>query len=208
MDIRQLKCFDAVLTTGAMTRAAEMLGLAQPTVSITIAQLEDEIGFNLFKRLKGRLEPTPEAYAFHEAAKQALESITRVGQLAQEIHRLNEGEISVLCYPGIAWRFMPEFISNFRVGREGILVKLISRSSAALRQLILAQNFDVAIIETPVIQPNAITKLYNFRCQCAVPPHHELAARKKNKTDRCRRISICSLISGSRNTSPDSKSIC
>ena len=44
MDIRQLKCFDAVLSSGAMTRAAEILGLAQPTVSITIAQLEQEIG--------------------------------------------------------------------------------------------------------------------------------------------------------------------
>jgi len=176
MDIRQLKCFDAVLATGAMTRAAELLGLAQPTVSITIAQLEREIGFALFKRSKGRLEPTPEAYSFHEAAMQALESISRVGQVAREIRRLNEGEVSILCYPGIAWRFMPELIEKFRSGREGVQVKLISRSSAALRQLILAQNYDVAVIESPVLQPSGNTELYRYDCQCALPPQHPLAA--------------------------------
>ena len=131
MDIRQLKCFDAVLTTGAMTRAADLLGLAQPTVSITIAQLEREIGFTLFKRSKGKLEPTPEAYSFHEAAQQALDSVARVSQVAREIHRLNAGEVSILCYPGIAWRFMPELINAFRTDREDIQIKLISRSSAA-----------------------------------------------------------------------------
>jgi len=177
MDIRQLRCFDAVLTTGAMTRAADLLGLAQPTVSITIAQLEREIGFTLFKRSRGRLEPTPEAYSFHDAALQALESVSRVTQVAHEIRRLNEGEISILCYPGIAWRFMPELIEKFRSGREGIQVKLISRSSAALRQLILAQNFDVAVIEAPVLQPSSNTRSYAYSCRCALPLQHPLLKR-------------------------------
>jgi DNA-binding transcriptional LysR family regulator len=77
MDVRQLRCFDAVLTTGAMTLAAELLGLAQPTVSITIQQLEKEIGFSLFHRSKGRLVPTPEAYWFHQATKEALDGVAR-----------------------------------------------------------------------------------------------------------------------------------
>ncbi len=177
MDVRQLKCFDAVLTTGAMTRAGELLGLAQPTVSITIAQLEREIGFVLFKRSKGKLEATPEAYAFHEAAMQALESIDRVSQVAREIHRLNAGEISILCYPGIAWRFMPELIEKLRIGREGIQVKLISRSSVALRQLILAQNYDVAVIESPVLQPSGNTRLFRYNCLCALPYRHALTTK-------------------------------
>ncbi len=178
MDIRQLRCFDAVLSTGAMTRAAELLGLAQPTVSITIAQLEREIGFELFKRSKGRLEPTPEAYSFHESAQLALESVSRVTQAANEIRRLNEGEVSILCYPGIAWRLMPELIEEFRSKREGVQVKLISRSSAALRQLILAQNFDVAVIEAPVTPSVGDTMQYRYCCQCALPPGHPLADQK------------------------------
>lgn len=178
MDIRQLRCFDAVLTTGAMTRAAGQLGLAQPTVSITIAQLEREIGFTLFKRSKGRLEPTPEAYAFHDTALQALESVARVAQVADEIKRLNEGEVSIMCYPGIAWRFMPELVEQFRSNRKNIQVRLISRSSVALRQFTMVQNFDVAVVETPVLQPRDTIEFFRYRCYCALPHGHELAGRK------------------------------
>ena len=179
MDIRQLRCFDAVLTTGAMTKAAELLGLAQPTVSNTIAQLEREIGFTLFKRSKGWLEPTPEAFLFHGTAMDAIESVSRVSQVAREIGRLNKGEISVLCYPGIAWRLMPELIAAFRSERRDVQVKLISRSSAALRQLTMAQNFDVAIVEAPVPQPAANVELFNYHCMCALPPNHPSAAKDK-----------------------------
>jgi len=178
MDIRQLKCFDAVLSTGAMTRAADLLGLAQPTVSITIAQLEREIGFALFKRSKGWLEPTPEAYSFHRVAKEALESIARVGQVAGEIARLNDGEISILCYPGIAWNLLPTLLTQFRRDRQGVQIKLISRSSASLRHLTMVQNFDIAVVETPVLQPAAHVELFDYRCLCALPGGHPLADKK------------------------------
>ena len=179
MDVRQLKCFDAVLTTGAMTRAADLLGLAQPTVSITIAQLEREIGFTLFKRSKGSLQPTPEAFSFHQAAMQAIESVSRVGQVAREIRRLNEGEVSILCYPGIAWRLMPELIADFRKERPGIQIKMVSRSSAALRQLAMSQNFDTAIVEAPVRLHAADVEIFKYRCVCALPAKHSLAGKEK-----------------------------
>ena len=177
MDIRQLKCFDAVLTTGAMTRAADLLGLAQPTVSITIAQLEREIGFTLFKRSKGSLQPTPEAFSFHQAAMQAIESVSRVGQVAREIRRLNEGEVSILCYPGIAWRMMPELIADFRKDRPGIQIKMVSRSSAALRQLAMSQNFDTAVVEAPVRLHAADVETLKYRCVCALPSNDPLAGK-------------------------------
>lgn len=179
MDIRQLKCFDAVMTTGAMTRAADLLGLAQPTVSITIAQLEREIGFTLFKRSKGSLQPTPEAFSFHQAAMQAIESVSRVGQVAREIRRLNEGEVSILCYPGIAWRMMPELIAEFRKERPGIQIKMVSRSSAALRQLAMSQNFDTAVVEAPVRLHAADVETLKYRCVCALPANHPLADQDK-----------------------------
>lgn len=181
MDIRQLKCFDAVLTTGAMVRAAELLGLAQPTVSITIAQLEREIGFTLFKRSKGWLQPTPEAFAFHKSVVQAIDGISRASQSARQIKRLNEGEVSVLCYPGIAWRLMPELISEFRKGRPAVQLKLISRSSDALRQFVTTQNFDVAVIEAPVPHPTTNMEHFSYRCQCALPPKHVLGDKKTVK---------------------------
>ena len=45
-----------------MTQAAEMLDIAQPSASSLIANLEHELGFKLFQRIKGRLIATPEAH--------------------------------------------------------------------------------------------------------------------------------------------------
>ena len=57
MQLRQLDCFRALMITGTMTRAAEQLSISQPAVSNIIAALEHEIGFSLFTRRAGRLEP-------------------------------------------------------------------------------------------------------------------------------------------------------
>lgn len=179
MEVRQLKCFDAVLRTGNMTKAAKLLGLAQPTISVTISQLEREIGFTLFKRSKGMLEATPEAYSFHQAASQAIDSVTRVSQVALDIRRLNLGHISVLTYPGISWRLMPEQIAEFRDKHPGVRVKLVSRSSESVRQLALAQNFDTAIVEAPVRVPGGRVEIFNYRCLCAVSLEHPLAKKKR-----------------------------
>lgn len=177
MDVRQLRCFEAVLNTRAMTRAADLLGLTQPTVSITIQQLEKEIGFSLFQRKKGWLEPTPEAYSFHQAAKDALESVARVTQTAREIRRLNQGQISVLCYPGMSWRLMPDLIANFLKDYPGVQVKLVSKSSVAVRQVAMGQSHDIAIMETPVPAIKSDVKEFRFHCQCLIPRSSPLAER-------------------------------
>lgn len=178
MDIRQLRCFDAVLRTGAMTKAADLLGLAQPTVSVTIATLEREIGFSLFKRSKGSLEPTPEAYLFHQSAIQAIESISDVARTATQIKRLNVGEVSILSNPGAAWALLPALISEFHQAHRSTQFKLISRSSESLRKLTLARNFDMAVVEAPVQFPSDDVKIINYRCKCAVPIDHRLARKK------------------------------
>lgn len=179
MDVRQLRCFDAVLSTGAMTRAAELLGLAQPTVSITIQQLEKEIGFTLFHRSKGWLEPTPEAYSFHQVAKDALDSIARVSHTAREIQRLNLGQISILCYPSISWQLLPALISEFYGDFPGVQVKLVSRSSTAVRQVALGQSHDIAIMETPVPAMKADVRVFRYQCDCLVHRDSEFAQRKE-----------------------------
>lgn len=62
MKIKQLEVFNAIMTTGSISSAARLLHLSVPAVSQTLAQTENYLGFLLFKRVKGRLHPTQEAY--------------------------------------------------------------------------------------------------------------------------------------------------
>ena len=59
LDLRLLEYFCAVARTGSFTRAAEELGMAQPSLSEQIKKLEGSLGAPLFERLSRRIELTP-----------------------------------------------------------------------------------------------------------------------------------------------------
>jgi DNA-binding transcriptional LysR family regulator len=61
MNLRQLEVFQAIMKTGSVTEAAEILGLSQPAVSVILKNAETQIGMKLFERMRGRLHPTLEA---------------------------------------------------------------------------------------------------------------------------------------------------
>ena len=61
MRARQIEVFRMVMRCGTLTGAAEALNVSQPALSQILLHTEDELGFKLFQRVKGRLIPTPEA---------------------------------------------------------------------------------------------------------------------------------------------------
>ncbi|OLT06010.1 hypothetical protein BJF90_19195 [Pseudonocardia sp. CNS-004] len=72
MELHQLRYFVAVAREGSMTQAAASLFLAQPTLSIQIRKLEQEVGTKLFERLARRVVLTAAGHAFLEHAERAL----------------------------------------------------------------------------------------------------------------------------------------
>jgi DNA-binding transcriptional LysR family regulator len=57
MRLRHIEIFHAVYTTGSITNAAKLLYVSQPSVSKVLAHAELQLGFQLFKRAKGKLIP-------------------------------------------------------------------------------------------------------------------------------------------------------
>jgi DNA-binding transcriptional LysR family regulator len=81
LDPRLLRLFDALFTTGSVTKAAEKLGQSQPTVSIWLSRLREELEDPLFVRSAGGMLPTPRAEALIGTARQALEMLRRLAEL-------------------------------------------------------------------------------------------------------------------------------
>jgi DNA-binding transcriptional LysR family regulator len=178
MNLRQLECFRAVMVTGTMTRAAELLRVSQPSISNVIAALEHEIGFSLFKRRKGRLQPTSEAAYFYEEAIKTLESLDNTVRTAQEIRNMNTGRLVVASQPGIAVHFLPMVVSKFLETHPDVQFKLLSRSSAIVREMISTQQFDIGIAEPPVEHPGVRTERISAECVCVLPAGHRLSSRE------------------------------
>ena len=177
MNLRQLEFFRAIMVTGTMTRAAEVLRVSQPSVSNVIAGLEHELGFSLFKRRKGRLQPTAEAELFFERAQSTLESLDDTVQAASEIRNMKLGRLIVASQPGLSIYFLPGVVSKFLTLHPDVQFKLLSRSSYVVREMIPAQQFDIGIAEPPVEHPAVRTERISVECVCVLPPGHRLEAK-------------------------------
>jgi DNA-binding transcriptional LysR family regulator len=89
INLRQVEAFKAVIETGTISRAADILHLTQPAVSKLIAHLEMDTGLKLFDRHnKRRLAPTEQGMSLYEAvcAKSRVRS-TRFGALSRVAYR-------------------------------------------------------------------------------------------------------------------------
>jgi len=166
LNIRQLECFRAIMTTGSMTQAAETLGIAQPSASSLISNLEHAFGFALFERVKGRLVATPEAEALISDVTRALESVELTEHRAHQIKEDRHGDLSIVSYPDIAVDFLPALLSSFLSSRSGVRVSLQARRSEMMSGLLPTHDYDLAITARAT-EPRNLS-IQEFRLPCVL----------------------------------------
>ncbi|WP_317054415.1 LysR family transcriptional regulator [Roseovarius rhodophyticola] len=175
MQIREIECFQAIMTAGTMTRASQMLGISQPAVSNTIATLEHRLGFKLFLRKSGRLQPTPEALIFNEDAQRMLEAVVRTNEAALRLRHGERGHLTISAFPGVSIRVLPEIIGRFLETREDVKIRLLSRSSHIVIEQLPSQMFDIAIAERPSQFVGVDAETVSYECCCVLAKDHPLA---------------------------------
>ena len=174
MKLRQLQAFKTVLDEGSITLAAKRFGITQPAMSTLIAKLEDEIGFSLFDRHKGRLRATPEAVRFHEEVDQALNGFDKVARTARDIRDLSIGQLRVASFPGLSLEFLPRVVAEFVRKHPDVNLSLQTRSSIQVKEWLASQLFDIGIAELPVDHPAVEVEPFSVDCVCALPDQHPL----------------------------------
>jgi DNA-binding transcriptional LysR family regulator len=163
MDVRLLEAFRAVVDHRSVTQAAAAMRVTQPTVSLQIARLEQELGFPLFDRSNGRLKPTAEGMPFYAEADKVLTGMDRVSEAARQI-RTAQGRLIIASHPSAAISVLPVLISAFVAERPGVHVRLLSRNSDVIGRLLPSESYDVGIAELPV--DDAVVRLTRFRVRC------------------------------------------
>ncbi|MEY9902128.1 LysR family transcriptional regulator [Bradyrhizobium sp. USDA 329] len=179
MRLRQLECFRALMLHGTMTRAAELLGMSQPGISAMIGNLERATGLTLFVRRGGRLQPTPEAKLFYVEAARALDAVENAARIAGEIRTGSRGHLAIAAYPSLSISLLPRLVSKFSAKRPQLRTKIITRNSATVRELMSAQQFDLAVAELPLDYPTSHMEVFSYECMCMLPKGHPLARRKQ-----------------------------
>lgn len=178
MDVRLLEAFRAVVDHRSVTAAAGAMGVTQPAVSTQIARLEEAIGFALFERSGGRLKPTPEGLLFYAEATRVLGEVDRLQAATAQIREGQAGRLAIASHPWAAISLLPKLVSDFLIERPGVSVRLISRHSDVVSQLLPSESFDIGIAELPIDESSVKLVKFQMRCVAILPPRHALAPRK------------------------------
>src|SRR5262245_59228134 len=96
MTLHQLLCFDAVITEGGFQAAAEKLGRAQPSVSLAVKTLENQLGLSLLDRGGYRVTLTDAGRSFHERSRALLLEATALADHAIQLAMGDETELTVI----------------------------------------------------------------------------------------------------------------
>lgn len=177
MRSNHLEIFCTLMVAGTMTRTAELLGVTQPAVSIAIAALEREVGFDLFRRGGGRLMPTEEARNLFAHASQSIEVLNRTRLAAKQIRQGRLGALRIAAYPSISISFIPGLLTAFRRSYPEVQIQLITRSSHVIRDLAAARQSEITISELPVAHASMSVETIRLDCVCMMPLGHPLAAK-------------------------------
>lgn len=83
MTFMQISLAVNVAAKGSISAAAQAMGVSQPNASLSVKKLEDELGYQIFKRVDGRMVPTEHGYLFLEHAESILKEKTAIQNISE-----------------------------------------------------------------------------------------------------------------------------
>ena len=175
LTIRQLQTFREVMRSGSISEASRTLLRTQPAVSTMIANIEKELGFNLFAREHGRLTPSPEAHYLLEEAEEVLERLDRTVRTMSEFRTLDRGHLRIACHPASSGFFLPKVLAEFLRGRPDVKADLMMRTSQVVEDMIASQEYDIGLAETPLERSSFNIESFDLECVIALPEADPLA---------------------------------
>lgn len=181
MNLKHLRAFREVMTSGSVSEAARRLHRSQPAVSAMISALEEDLGLNLFIRQGKRLRPAPEANYLLRETDAILRRVENMRRTMDSVRHTRDGQLNIVSMPGPSVYFLPRLISEFARDRPGLGVTLITRPSRDVEQTISAQSCDIGFADYDMLAETSSSlvthHLHSLECYCAMPATDPLARR-------------------------------
>ncbi|WP_320671075.1 LysR substrate-binding domain-containing protein [Patulibacter defluvii] len=150
MTLRQLEYFVAVVDEGSISRAAERVRVAQPSVSQQIRALEQELGGALLERLPRSTRLTPLGRVFEPQARSVLLAAETAREVVRGELRQPTGQLEIATVRSMAGTLLPSPISRWRQAHPGVTIRLHEfPHRAELEERFLSGVADVAIGPRP-----------------------------------------------------------
>lgn len=176
MDPRSIAAFLAVADTLHFNNAAKRLGMSQPSLSVRIRRLEDEIGFQLFDRSATGVALTKNGAVFLTEARRQLDLWSGLSATAGRIKRGSFERLRVGVTPIGLLSQVPEIIQAWSRRFPEVHIDLVDAVSNELERQVAQGVLDIAFVHPPLAEPtNAQRTLFEVPLVAVLRSDHAQA---------------------------------
>jgi DNA-binding transcriptional LysR family regulator len=187
LDLNLLRAFAAVHASGSVSRAADALGLSQPTVSHALGRLRLQLRDPLFVRVAGGVAPTPKADALARAVQQALDTVQRAlhesdafdpatSTRAFRLHMSDIGE-------GV---FLPDLMRVVRAAGAGLRIEAYQLEHDRITDALDQGKIDLAFGYLPTLTETRRFDMFDERYVVLMRARHPLARARASRATLAR----------------------
>ncbi len=179
MEIHQLRYFCAIVRTGSFTRAAEQLGIAQPSLSQQIRVLEKQVGTPLFERLGRSVRLTASGEALRQRALDILQQVAAAESSLANLQEGVRGRLRIGVIPTIMPYWIAPRIGDFLKRFPELDLQLTEETTPRLVEQLQSGDLDIAVARLPVRNPDIVcSELFREPLFLAVPLNHPFARKR------------------------------
>lgn len=180
MTITQLKYVLAVAEHQNFTKAAQKTFVTQPTLSMQIQKLEEELDILIFDRSKKPIELTPVGRKIVNQARNIVIESERMQDVVDQEKGFIGGEFKLGIIPTIMPTLLPMFLKNFTNKYPKVYLKIEELTTSEIITKIKDGHMDAAIVTTPLLQEKIKERVLYFEPFVGyVPENHRLNSKKK-----------------------------
>ena len=187
MTLTELKYIIAVARERHFGRAAEACFISQPSLSVAVRKLEEELGVHIFERRSQEVSLTPVGENIVEQAQKVLDEVRRIEELAVQGKDPLCGPLRLGAIFTISPYLMPGLVHKMLHLAPKMPLILSENYTVNLLEQLRSGDIDVAIMALPINEPGLMfMPLYDEDFVVAVPHDHPWAQRTEIHTDEVR----------------------
>jgi LysR family transcriptional regulator, hydrogen peroxide-inducible genes activator len=179
MNIQQLEYIVAIDEHRQFARAASHAFITQPTLSMMVQRLEEELGVKIFERSRQSITPTSEGKEIILHARKILSEIAVLKNFASEMRDEIKGVITIGIIPTLAPYLLPLFLKSFLQKYPLLQVRVKEMVTQEIITNLKARQLDIGLLATPLNEPQLHEHHLFFEEFFAYTSHHDKLAKKK-----------------------------
>ncbi len=182
MTLTELRYVVALAQERHFGRAAQKCFVTQPTLSLALAKLEDELGLKLFERNKNEVLVTPRGQAVVEQARRVLDEVGKIQHLARGSQDQLAGALRIGVIPTSGPYLLPDLVPILKRRAPAMPLAIEENLTGSLAPMLREGDLDVVIIALPFAMPGVRTDVvYEESFSVVVPEGHRWGVRKAVK---------------------------